>query len=538
MKIGPMESLETDVLIIGSGLAGLRAAIEAARNDVKTMVISKSSIEAGSNSALAGGGLSTGISEEEIEEHIGQTVQIGRGLNDRQLLTELSQRGKEAIEFLTTLGIDLDRKPPYRFSVYKPGQSEKMLGGRILTGRLTRECFQYSQIRFLPHFFVYRLIAPEGQASGAVGFDKDGKPCIIHSRAVILATGGGAAVYARNDNHKRMTGDGYALALEAGLPLVDMEFVQFYPFGYAEPGLPSTLIYPPYPELARIVDGEGNDFLRKHGLETNLDKLVITRRDELTHLVYKASQTGKVLMDYTHVPEEAWKAYPLNMFPRQRFAFREKPFRIAPITHFFMGGVQIKPSGVTRMKGLFAAGEITGGLHGANRMGGNALAECLVFGANSGLAASSFARGRALKKVHFDLRKWFASLIRGKSDPRCSSELRSLRRRIQDIAWKFAGPIRDEGGLNRALSLLQETRSDLQGLRVSTSRELIQKKEIENSLLVTQAIVVSSLARKESRGAFRREDFPMEGGKEFLRRVCVKLRKTDQEFTVSWIDRR
>jgi aspartate oxidase len=99
---------------------------------------------------LAGGGLSIGISAKDIEEHVGQTGQIGRGLNDRQLLAELSERGKKAIEFITTLGIDLDRKPPYRFSVYKPGQSEKILGGRILTKRLTRECLQYSQIRFLP----------------------------------------------------------------------------------------------------------------------------------------------------------------------------------------------------------------------------------------------------------------------------------------------------------------------------------------------------------------------------------------------------
>jgi succinate dehydrogenase/fumarate reductase flavoprotein subunit len=531
-----MEFLETDVLIIGSGLAGLRAAIEAARNGANTMMVSKSSIETGSNSALAGGGLSVGISEKDIEEHVGQTLQIGQGLNDRQLLTELSKRGKEAIEFLTALGVDLDRKPPYRFSVYKPGQSEKIFGGRILTGRLARECLRYSQIRFLPHFFVYRLIGREGQASGAVGFNKDGKPCIIHSRAVILATGGGGAIYARNDNHKRMTGDGYALALEAELPLVDMEFVQFYPFGFAEPGLPSTLIYPPYPELARIVDDEGNDFVAKHGLEKNLDKLVITRRDELTHLVYKASQTGKVFMDYTQVPEEAWKAYPLNMFPQQRFAFREKPFRIAPITHFFMGGVKIKPSGETEMKGLFAAGEIAGGLHGANRMGGNALAECFVFGANSGLSASVFAKRQTSKKVSFDLRKWLASLIHGKPNPRIQSELRSQRRKIQNIAWKFAGPIREEGSLKRGLSLLEATHSNLKALRVSTSRELIQKKEVENSLLVTKAIVVSSLARRESRGAFRREDYLHEGGDEFLKRTSVKMKRTGQDLTVTWED--
>lgn len=533
-----MQSFETDVLIIGSGLAGLRAAIETAKNGVKTVVTSKSSIETGSNSALAGGGLSIGISAREIEEHIERTLEVGRGLNDRQLLTELANRGKEAIEFLTALGIDLDRKPPFRFSVYKPGQSEKMLGGRTLTRKLVRESLRYSQIRFLPNFFIFRLILQEGQVLGAVGFDKDGQPCTIHSRAVILATGGGGGVYARSDNHKRMTGDGYAMALEAGLSLFDMEFVQFYPFGYAEPGLPSTLIYPPYPECVRIVDGEGNDFLGKHGLDKNLDKLVVTKRDELSHFVYKGSQTGQILMDYTLVSDEAWDRYPLNFFPQKRFAFREKPFRIAPVAHFFMGGVRVKPSGETEIKGLFAAGEITGGLHGANRMGGNALAECLVFGANSGLAASSFAKGQTLKKVPFDLRKWLTSLIEGKADPRTRSKLRSSRRKIQDIAWTFAGPIRDEGGLKKAISHLEEIRFDLQTLLVSTPQELIQKKEVENGLLVAQTIVVSSLARKESRGAFRREDYPREGGEEFLKRVSVKLKKADQNLAVSWNDQR
>ncbi len=529
-----MESLETDILIVGSGLAGLRAAIEAARQGVKTVVTSKSSIEAGSNSALAGGGLSVGISEKEIEEHIERTLQNGRGLNDRQLLAELSQRGKEAIEFLSTLGIDLDRKPPFRFSVYKPGQSEKILGGRILTRRLARESLRHTQIRFLPHFFVYNLIVRDGRVLGAAGFDKDGKPCAIHSKAVVLATGGGGGVYARNDNHKRMTGDGYAMALEAELPLLDMEFVQFYPFGFAEPGLPSTLIYPPYPEQVRILDGEGNDFRVKHGLEGNLDKLVVTKRDELSDLVYRGSRTGGVLMDYTRVPEEAWEAYPLNFFPQQRFPFREKPFRIAPVAHFFMGGVKINPSGETGLKGLFAAGEIADGLHGANRMGGNALAECLVFGANSGLAASTYARQQTLKKVPVDLERSLRASLRGEPGQGIRSKLRSIRRKIQNIAWTYAGPIRDESGLKKALGLLEEICSDLEALPASTPRELIQKKEVENSLLVTQVILVSSLARRESRGAFRREDYPHEGGDEFLKRISVKRREADGEVTVTW----
>jgi fumarate reductase (CoM/CoB) subunit A len=241
-------------------------------------------------------------------------------------------------------------------------------------------------------------------------------------------------------------------------------------------------------------------------------------------------------MDYTHVPEKSWKTYPLNMFPRERFPFREKPFHIAPVAHFFMGGVKTQPSGETGMRGLFGAGEITGGLHGANRMGGNALAECLVFGANSGLAASNFARGQALNKGASGLRKWFSSLREGNSDPGSGSELRSLRRAIQDIAWKFAGPIRDGGGLKKALSLMEGARSDLQALRVTTTRQLIQKKEIENSLLVTQAIVVSSLAREESRGAFRREDHPHEGGDDFLKRVSVRLRGGSRDLVATWED--
>jgi succinate dehydrogenase/fumarate reductase flavoprotein subunit len=531
-----MQSLETEVLIIGSGLAGLRAAIESARNGVRTTVVSKSTIEGGSNSALAGGGLAVAAEEKDIEDHIKETLSIGKGLNDRLLVAELAHGGPKETELLKGLGVDLIQRPPFGYRVDRKGHPANMLGGRILVKKLIQEANRYSQIQFLPNFFVCKILAEGGEVSGVVGFDKEGRPCLISSKSVVLAAGGGGGIYRRNDNYKKILGDGYVLALETGLSLIDMEFVQFYPFGFAEPGLPQAMIYPPYPEEVRILDSEGKDFLKKHGIDMSLDRLIVTLRDKSCYLIYKESQIGKVCMDYTRVPDSRWEEFPLSLFPKKHFNFKQKPFGISPLAHFFMGGIKVKPAGETDIPGLYAAGEVAGGLHGSNRMGGNALAECLVFGAKSGYEAAQYAKTRILKKASPIPKDWPRDLLVSsaglKSTPNTSVVLRAVR----DLAWKYAGPIRNEEQMREGLSLLDARRRELDSLPVCQISELISKKELENSLLVLQAILTSSLVRKESRGSFQREDFPSQGGDELLRRVSVKMRGAERNLEVDWED--
>jgi len=253
-----------------------------------------------------------------------------------------------------------------------------------------------------------------------------------------------------------------------------------------------------------------------------LFRFVVTLRDKASYLIYKESQTGKVFMDYTRVPDEKWNEYPFNLFPKQRFNFKEKPFQIAPVAHFFMGGVKIAPSGGTDIQGLFAAGEVTSGVHGANRLGGNGLSECLVFGANSGLSAATYAKRNTLRKASFDSEEWLKSLMGDKVDSKTHYEISRLLKRIRGIAWTHAGPIRNETGMREALSLLEGIDEELQNLKVNNTVDLISKKEVGNASLVMKAILLSSLARQESLGAFQREDYPHPSGSNVLKRVSVQ----------------
>jgi succinate dehydrogenase/fumarate reductase flavoprotein subunit len=218
----------------------------------------------------------------------------------------------------------------------------------------------------------------------------------------------------------------------------------------------------------------------------------------------------------------------------KRFNFKGKPFRIFPLAHFFMGGLKIAPSCETMMRGLFAAGELSGGVHGANRMGGNALSECLVFGAKSGCSAAEFARKKTSKKEPRLPKDWPGVLISEMKKGETRPNLLAVRKKLQDIAWQCAGPVRSEEKLKEGLSSLDILRREFANFKVASAKDLITLKELETSLTVLKAILISSLARKESRGAFQREDFPLEGGPEFLKRVSLKLVDQEGNFEVSW----
>jgi fumarate reductase (CoM/CoB) subunit A len=517
-------TLETDVLVIGGGLAGLRAAIAAARNGVPTILVSKSSIGAGCNSVLAGGGFAMAVSGVTTEDHAKVTLRTGQHVNDRKLVQKLVENGAKEADFLKDAGVRLAPQPHgCRVDTETNAGGGKITGGHILMKIITQEARRHEHIRFIPHFFVHSILLSGHTVTGVIGFEKDGSPCLISCKAIILAAGGGAGVYARNDNCKGIVGDGYALAMDVGLSLTDMEFVQFYPLGFAEPGLPQAIIFPPIPAEAWMHDAEGTDFLKKYGMEMKLNDFLITARDRAAYLIYKESQQAAVFLNYTRVPDKKWANYPLRLFPAQRFNFKKKPFRIAPVAHFFMGGVKISVAGETDVQGLFAAGEVTAGVHGANRLGGNALTECLVFGAQSGVSAADYAKSVLPKRSAFKPEQWLSALLREKADANVRATLSGIMRRMRDIAWTYAGPVRNETEMRKGLSLLEEMAMALDRVAVSSTIDLVLRKEAANSLLVTKTVFVSSLSRQESIGAFQRDDYPQRSASAFFKRVSVRL---------------
>jgi len=530
-----MEEITTDVLVIGSGLAGLLSALEAERAGLRVLMIGKFTIGMGTNTSLANGAFTVSNSSFSKEDHLKATLESGKGLNHRRLVDTLIQKGPEAIERLKDYGVPLVEKG-IGYIVDRPEGSSQLPGVLLIKPLVER--LRNSSINLLPGLVIFDLVVEQGEVRGAFGFLKDGKPCLIQSRTVVLSTGGAGALYRRNDNQRSILGDGYALAIRAGLPLFDLEFVQFYPFVLGEPNLSSFLLYPPYPREVRLFDEKGEDLLERFSLRGDINRAIIIQRDHLAIALYNTAQKGDVFFDLTQVPQEKWERYPLNFLKRSKFPFHERPFLVSPAVHFFMGGVEIDEKGATSLPGLFAAGEVVWGIHGANRLGGNALTECAVFGILSGQSAVEYVREKEGEQKPFHL---FSEGLLKKWDRKARAYLRKKRgtfdrptdllKDLKDLAWRDASPVREEETLKEGLNRLASIEKRIEKVYPDTLKDLFKKRDLENVALLLKAILKGSLLRAESRGAFFRKDFPDQDDTQWLKNSCYRLEKGELQIT-------
>ncbi len=525
-----MEILSTDILVIGSGLAGAVAALEADREGLRSILLGKFAIGMGTNSSIANGGFTVANSRFSREDHLRITLETGRGLNNVSLVKAMVEHGPEAMERVQSYGVRLMEGSKGLWAG-RPEGSRDLPGVALM--KPVVEKLKGSAVRLLPGFVVFDLVVEEGEIRGAFGFSKEGRPFLIESRAVILATGGAGGIYRRNDNQRTIRGDGYALALRQGLSLHDLEFVQFYPLVLAEPRLSTFMLYPPYPKGIRMFSEKDEDVFDSLGISGDLNQAIMNQRDRFSIGLYEASRKSDVYLDLTQVPETAWAEYPLNFLTRSKFPFRERPFLVAPAVHFFMGGVEIDPRGRTGLPGLFAAGEVAWGVHGANRLGGNALTECAVFGDLSGRSAAEYARAgkgtaplseKALKRWERRTAEYFKKR-RGAFDPPGN-----LLSALKDLAWKYAGPVREEDSLNEGLALLSGLDQKIGQIYPATLKDLFRKKDLENGALLLRAILKGSLLRRESRGSFYRSDYPQDDP-HWLKSSCYRLNNGEIEVT-------
>lgn len=522
-----MEELTTDILVVGSGLAGIVAALEAEEAGLQVLLTGKFAIGLGSNTAMANGAFTAATSRFSEEEHRRLTLEAGCGLNQPKRVETLVRNGREAIERLIHHGVSLT-EGSMGFWIDRPSTSPQLPG--VLLVKALKERLSSRTIRLLPGLHLFELIVEGEAVRGGFGFLKEGKALLIRSKAVVLAAGGGGAIYGRNDNQRSILGDGYALALRAGLPLFDLEFVQFFPLVLAEPGLSTFMLYPPYPEEARLINSRQEDLLDRFAVGRNLSQAVITQRDRFSIALYEASEKEDIYLDLTRVPHEKWNHYPLNFLGKSKFPFRERPFLVLPAVHFFMGGVETDEEGKTSLAGLFAAGEVAWGAHGANRLGGNALTECVVMGIRAGRAAAQYAMSKELEKV--PLSKWekrARDYLKRKGTT--SDSPRDLLRRLRNLAWKAAGPIRDEETMKGALVELARLEEKIGGLGPNTIPALLKKRELESGALLLQAILKGSLARTESRGAFCRREFPLQDDAHWLKTSCYRWNEAELQVT-------
>jgi succinate dehydrogenase / fumarate reductase flavoprotein subunit len=521
----------TNVLVIGAGAAGLRAAIAAHEAGVEVLVLAKRP-RADAHTVLAAGGINAALGtrdpEDSVEQHIADTMIEGYFLNDPAVVEVLAEESPRAVLELADWGAPFartdDGRLDQRFFGAHRYRRTCFAGdhtGKAVQEALVRRATELG-IRYLDGVYVSSLLVSDEQCSGAFGFDMTtGEHLAFSADATILATGGHTRLWRRSSSRRdESTGDGMALALRAGAELADMELVQFHPTGMVAPEeWAGTLVTEAVRgEGGRLTNALGERFMSRYDPE----RLELSTRDRVALANYTEIKEGRgtpgggVLLDVSHRDKDAI----LERLPRmyrqfldsQMLDISKSPMEVSPTAHYSMGGIRVEPlTHATSVAGLYAAGEVTAGAHGANRLGGNSLSETVVFGRRAGDAAARFSRDltsaarspRALRAAEDHL----ASHVHPGEH-----FARVLQRAVRDAAWAHAGVVRDDSGLRDGLSELTSIAASAPDVDVRPSSEgwgdLAHALDLEAALLSVRATLVSALERKESRGAHQRSDFP------------------------------
>jgi succinate dehydrogenase/fumarate reductase flavoprotein subunit len=510
-----------DVIVIGSGAAGLRAALSVRQTGLSVCVVSKASPGKSTCTWFSAGVMAGSAGADMRHTHLQRTLAAGRGLNEENLAEILVEETPLRFDELMRWGIQADVIDGYLYAKGRPPAH----GEELVHCLLRRN--EALGTRFWGSMLVTDVLV-RNDVAGVNAYEKSsGEWVALAAGAVIIATGGASALYLRTDNPRRILGDGYRLALEAGAMLQDMEFVQFYPLCLSEPGATPLVIPPRIADRGRLINDDQEDILEKYGITER--PAGERARDLLSQALFKeVYRNGKnVWLDLRHLSEEDWRVDPFAASLRgllcKRHGAGERPLRVAPAAHHSMGGAIIDATGATSVPGLFAAGEAAGGLHGANRMGGNALSETLVFGARAGSAAADWANrpggGRSqdlLKELAERAHTWSCGTPIGVES----------KDRLRKIMWEDGGIIREEKGLVRALGAVRDIQNEASASSSKSElngKELLDLIELRSAARVAILILEAALKRRESRGSHFRDDFPGQDDAQWQGHLQVHL---------------
>src|SRR4051812_18138541 len=416
--------VETDVLIIGSGGAGMYAAIEAARAGCSVLLADRSLIGRGGATVMAQMTVAVALGSETPDHwsfHYNDTLEAGRGLCDERLARLLCEEGPTCIREMEDWGIGWARKDGRITQAFASGHDRPRCVyvdflntgpavSKTLRGAVTRS----KGIRKAGDLVIVDLVRAGGEITGAVAWHiSSGTTVTIAAKATILATGGLARLYRRNSASANMGGDGYALALRAGAALIDMEFVQFFPIGHLWPRLigMDPIMWDPfrYKLGGRLLNGRMEEFTSRYGSDED-EKYVLTR-DLATYAIGQEVEAGRgsphggAYLSFQHCSETALREAfgpVIDRLAANNIDLTKMPIEVAPIAHYHMGGVVTDVNMQTELPGLFVAGEVVGGANGANRLSGNAITEALVFGRAAGRSAAEFAKRMRVQPASAD----------------------------------------------------------------------------------------------------------------------------------------
>jgi succinate dehydrogenase/fumarate reductase flavoprotein subunit len=525
--------VESDVLVIGSGAAGMYAAIEAARPGCRVLLIDRSLIGRGGATVMAQMTVAVALGAEAPDHwsyHLHDTLTAGRGLCNEPLSRLLCEEGPACIKEMDAWGVGWARKDGKITSAFAPGHDRPrcvyvdfLNTGPAVSKTLRTAVHKTPGITRKGDLCVVDLIKADGEVAGAVAWHAEsGAPVVINAKATIVATGGLTRLYRRNSASTNMGGDGYALCLRAGAPLIDMEFVQFFPIGHLAPRLigMDPIMWDPfrYKLGGRLLNKNMQEFTDRYGVPES-GRYVITR-DLGTYAIIKEVEAGRgsphggAYLSFQHVPapklREAFGPV-IDRLAANGIDLTKMPVEVAPIAHYHMGGVVADINMRTEIPGLLVAGEAVGGANGANRLSGNAITEALVFGREAGRTAA--ARAKATKAVPTVSKAAQAAIDLIRSDaPKDTPNSAAMLTRLQATMSDDVGPLRTADKLKRALATIDELRSQLGdrpfGDGGAFDMQRLDWFDLRNMLTVARAVTQAASLRTESRGAHQREDFP------------------------------
>lgn len=552
------KEIDTDVVIVGSEAAGARAAMELADGKLNVLMLTKSIMAKSAVTVKAvfsvSGAFGFADPRDNPEEHLRDTVEAGRYLNDQTLAEIFTREGPERLDELGKLGVKWDKAPDGRYRqvkmyghTYARSLSVGFKVGIDWMRVLKREVAARSLITLQNDVFVTNyLTSSTGGVIGCFAIDlRSGDLLVIRSKAVIDATGGGMYVYRTNSAAPESTGDGYAMGYRVGAELQDMEFVQFYPIQmYFPPTLREDQAIPAFARTflrARLYNLHGERFMLRYDPE----HMELADRDVLARAIFMEVKQGRgtphggVWLDASYLADKIIETVVDKMAPnwtlrgvdmrKYGIDLRKDPLEVGPTAHFFCGGLRVDEDWATGIPGLFAAGEVVGGANGANRLPGNALEETQVSAVRAARSAAEYARGVSLTEIgrgQIEAERNRVLKIFTQDRKKAPRPIKFIRT-LQTLMWNNVGVLRNEAELTEAIEEIERIRiEELPRLTAASkgrvfNRDWIESLELANMLDVSEMIARSALYRTESRGCHYREDCP-ESSQDWLKNIVIR----------------
>jgi succinate dehydrogenase / fumarate reductase flavoprotein subunit len=525
--------LESDVLVIGAGGAGMYAALEAAKGGASVILADRSLIGRGGATVMAQMTVAAALGEQtpdHWEHHFADTLAAGRGLCDERLAALLCEDGPQRLREMDAWKVGWAREDGHIKQAQAPGHDRPRCAyvdflstGPAVSKTLRTQLNNASGIRRIGDLTIVDIALRDGEACGATALHlPTGQAVTLAAKAVVIATGGLTGLYRRNSASSNMGGDGYALALRAGAELIDMEFVQFFPIGHLAPRLVGMdpIMWDPfrYKLGGKLLNSEMREFEEDYATrDERSDGTYVLTRDLATYAITKeveagrGSPSGGAYLSFQHVPEaEIRKAFGpvVDRLAENGIDLAQRPVEVAPIAHYHMGGIRVDEMMATGVPGLFACGEAVGGANGANRLSGNAITEAFVFGARAGRSAAERAKQGA-SVWSTEAAKPALDLLRSASK-RDAPNPAAVMVKLQAAMADDVGPFRTDAKLRAAISAIAQLKADIGDTPFASAESfdpvLADWLDLRNMLAVAQSVAVPALARTESRGAHQRDD--------------------------------